>query len=232
MTAQDYLYAALDQMDPEQALALARRIASHVGGFKIGMDLFNQGGPDVVRAVVELGRPVFLDLKLHDIPQTVARGVQAVRDLGVRYLNVHATGGETMLRAAREAAGSRLHLLAVTLLTSIDAAAAAAIGWQGTPQEIVERLVRITQSAGIEGYVTSGEEAAMLRRLAPGSVIAVPGVRRAKDAVADQRRVVTPAQARRAGADLIIVGRAIAQAPDPLGAAQAFVEEIAEGETA
>ncbi len=232
MTAQDYLYVGLDQMDPQGALALARRIAPHVGGFKIGMDLFNQGGPDIVRAVVDLGRPVFLDLKLHDIPRTVERGVQAVRGLGVRYLNVHASGGEAMLRAAREAAGETLHILAVTLLTSIDAATAAAIGWQGTPREIVERLVRITQAAGVDGYVTSGEEAALLRRMAPGSVIAVPGVRRAEDAVGDQKRVVTPAQARRAGADLIIVARAIAQARDPVAAAQAFVREIAEGETA
>lgn len=230
MNAREYLYIPLDQMEPEEALALARKLAPEVGGFKVGMDLFNQGGPSVVREVVAFGRPVFLDLKLHDIPQTVARGVRAVRNLGVRYLTVHAAGGEAMLRAAQEEAGDVLRLLAVTLLTSIDQATALAIGWQEAPQEIVLRLARIAQDAGLRGYITSGEEAARLRALAPDASIGVPGVRRAQDASGDQRRVVTPAAARRAGADLIIVGRPITKAADPVAAAQAFVQEIGEGE--
>ena len=229
--AREYLFVALDQMSPEDALALARQVAPEVGGFKVGMDLFNQGGPPVVREVVALGRPVFLDLKLHDIPQTVARGVRAVRDLGVRYVNVHASGGAAMLRLAKEAAGDEVRLLAVTLLTSMDEPTAQAVGWQGTPKDIVLRLARIGQEAGVDGYVTSGEEAPELRRLFPGATLAVPGVRRAADGLQDQRRVVTPAMARRAGADLIIVGRAITEAQDPVAAAGAFVEEIAEGET-
>jgi len=230
MNAQEHLYIPLDQMEPEEALALARRLAPEVGGFKVGMDLFFQGGPAVAREVVQLGLPVFLDLKLHDIPQTVARGVRAVRELGVRYLTVHAAGGEAMLRAAQEEAGEELRLLAVTLLTSIDGQTAQAIGWRETPQEIVLRLAKIARDAGLRGYITSGEEAARIRALAPDAAIGVPGVRRTQDATGDQRRVVTPAAALRAGADLIIVGRPITQAQDPVAAARAFVEEIAQGE--
>lgn len=227
--ASEYLYVALDQMTPEEAEGLARRLAAEVGGFKVGMDLFNQGGPQVVRQIVALGRPVFLDLKLHDIPQTVARGVKAVRELGARYVNVHAAGGTAMLQAAKEAAGDDVGVLAVTLLTSIDGETAQAIGWQGSPAQIVERLARIGQEGGVDGFVTSGEEAARLRALWPGAVLAVPGVRRPADSLGDQRRVVTPDAAWRAGADLIIVGRPIARAADPVAAAQAFVQEIAEG---
>jgi orotidine-5'-phosphate decarboxylase len=216
-------------MAPDAALALARRLAPEVGGFKVGMDLFYQGGPAIAQEVVQLGLPVFLDLKLHDIPQTVARGVAAVRGLGVRYLTVHAGGGEAMLRAAQAEAGADLRLLAVTLLTSIDAQAAQALGWHETPQEIVLRLARIARDAGLKGYITSGAEASGLRALAPDAVIGVPGVRRAQDAAGDQRRVVTPAAALRAGADLIIVGRPIIGAADPVAAARAFVQEIAEG---
>ena len=230
MNAREYLYIPLDQMEPEEALALGRKLAPEVGGFKVGMDLFYQGGPRVAEQIVSLGRPVFLDLKLHDIPQTVARGVRAVRGLGVRYLTVHAAGGEAMLRAAQEEAGDALRLLAVTLLTSIDQATAQAIGWQEAPQEIVLRLARIAQAAGLRGYITSGEEAPRLRALAPDASIGVPGVRRAQDASGDQRRVVTPAAARRAGADLIIVGRPITRAADPVAAARAFVREIEAGE--
>ncbi len=230
MNARERLYIPLDQLEPEAALTLARELAPEVGGFKVGMDLFYQGGPQAVQEVVRLGLPVFLDLKLHDIPQTVARGVRAVRRLGVRYLTVHAAGGEAMLRAAQAEADEDLRLLAVTLLTSIDLQAARAIGWQETPQEIVLRLARIAHDAGLKGYITSGEEAAGIRLLAKDAVIGVPGVRRAQDAAGDQRRVVTPRAALRAGADLIIVGRPITQAADPVAAAKAFVEEIAEGE--
>ena len=232
MNAREHLFIPLDQMEPETALALAAKLAPEVGGFKVGMDLFYQGGPKVAEEIVKLGLPVFLDLKLHDIPQTVARGVRAVRRLGVRYLTVHAAGGEAMLRAAQTEAGDELRLLAVTLLTSIDVQAARSIGWQEAPQEIVLRLAGIAREAGLKGYITSGEEAALVRALAPDATIGVPGVRRAQDASGDQKRVVTPAAALKAGADLIIVGRPITQAADPVAAARAFVAEIAEGEGA
>ncbi len=232
MNAREHLFIPLDQMEPETALALAAKLAPEVGGFKVGMDLFYQGGPKVAEEIVKLGLPVFLDLKLHDIPQTVARGVRAVRRLGVRYLTVHAAGGEAMLRAAQTEAGDELRLLAVTLLTSIDVQAARSIGWQELPQEIVLRLAGIAREAGLKGYITSGEEAALVRALAPDATIGVPGVRRAQDASGDQKRVVTPAAALKAGADLIIVGRPITQAADPVAAARAFVAEIAEGEGA
>lgn len=229
MTPKDYLFVALDQLEADAALALAQRLRPEVGGFKVGMELFYKSGPDAVAAVVDLGLPVFLDLKLHDIPQTVGQAVRAVRPLGVRYLTVHASGGETMLRYAQEAAGDEIVLLAVTLVTSIDAETARAVGWQEEPEEIVARLAGIALRAGLHGFVASGAEAALCRALAPKASIAVPGVRRAADAAGDQRRVVTPAQARAAGADVIVVGRPIVQAPDPVEAARDFVAQIAQG---
>ena len=185
----------------------------------------------VARAIAELGRAVFLDLKLHDIPATVAHAVRAVARLGMCYLTVDLTGGGAMVREAQLAAeeGGGLTLLGVTLLTSIDADEAQAIGFEGTPQEIVARLGRLGLAAGIGGFVTSGAELGRLRAMAPGAVIAVPGVRRAQDALGDQRRVVTPQSARSGGADLIVVGRPIIRAEDPIASARSFVQELALG---
>lgn len=231
MRGQERLFVALDQMAPERALAFAQEVRGAVGGFKVGLELFTLGGPAVARAIVDLGRPVFLDLKLHDIPQTVGGAVRAVRALGVRFLTVHAAGGSAMLRAAQEAAGEELQLLAVTLLTSIGAEEAERLGL-GNPGDAVRRLAAVTWESGVQGFITSGHELAELRRTHPEAVIGVPGIRRLEDTAGDQSRVTTPAQAVRLGASFLVVGRPITQARDPIAAARAFVREIEEGETA
>lgn len=228
-TAREYLFVALDQMEPDEAVTLARKLRDSVGGYKVGMELTYRGGPDVARRIAELGRPVFLDLKLHDIPQTVAQAVRAVRGVGCRYVTLHLSGGEAMARAAQDAAEGELTVLGVTVLTSLDAQALAQVGFGGTPAEVAERLLGVGIAAGIDGYITSGQECRMLRARVPGAAIGVPGVRRAQDAAGDQRRVVTPAQAVADGADLVIVGRPITRAADPVLAAEDFVREIEGG---
>ena len=227
--ARDYLFVALDQMEPDEAVEMAQGLKAHVGGFKVGMELTYRGGPEVARRIAALGRPVFLDLKLHDIPQTVAQAVRAVRGVGCRYVTIHLSGGEAMASAAQEAAEGELTVLGVTVLTSLDAEALRQVGFSEEPAAVTERLVGVGVAAGIGGYITSGRECRMLRGRVPGAAIGVPGVRRAEDAAGDQRRVVTPAAAVRDGADLVIVGRPITRAADPAAAAGAFVREIAGG---
>lgn len=231
MRGRGRLFVALDQMAPDEALRLALKLRDAVGGFKVGLELFALGGAAVVQAIADLGRPIFLDLKLHDIPQTVSGAVRAVRLPGVRYLTVHAAGGGAMLRAAREAAGEDLQLLAVTLLTSIDREEAERMGI-GAPEAAVARLAAVAWEAGVRGFITSGEEVARVRRDYPDAVVGVPGIRRSEDAAGDQSRVTTPLQAVRRGATFLVVGRPITQADAPVAAAEAIVQEIGEGEGA
>lgn len=213
-----------------QAKAWASAVGPHCGLVKLGLEFFLAHGAAGYRAIA--GRPVFLDLKLHDIPNTVAGGVRAVLPLAPRLLTLHAAGGAAMIAAARQAAEAagpaRPLLLAVTVLTSLDEAALASIGVAGTPAEQVVRLARLAVAAGADGIVCSPLEVAAVRAaLGPGPKLVVPGIRPAGAAIGDQARVMTPAEAVSAGADWIVVGRPITAAADPAAAAAAIAAEIA-----
>jgi orotidine-5'-phosphate decarboxylase len=229
---------ALDVGSAREAIALARALGESCRFYKVGSELFTAAGPAVVQALHEQAdADVFLDLKLHDIPNTVAGAVRSAAALGVRLLTVHASGGHAMLRAAQEAAegassqGRRCDLLGVTVLTSLDADGIAA-AW-GRPDRVdvereVLRLAGDVAESGLHGIVCSGVEAAAVRR-AYGDRLAVlvPGIRLAGGATHDQRRVMTPAAAQAAGASYLILGRAVTAAPDPRGAMEQVVRELA-----
>jgi orotidine-5'-phosphate decarboxylase len=223
------LIAALDTTDVARAAAWADQVAPHCGLFKLGLEYFLANGADGVRALG--ARPVFLDLKLHDIPNTVAGAVRAVLGLQPRMLTLHASGGAAMVAAARRAAEQagpdRPLLLAVTVLTSLDAAALAATGVAGSPREQVLRLARLAMDAGADGLVCSAHEVPALRAVLDGTaVLVVPGIRPAGFPDGDQVRTMTPRQAAAAGADWIVVGRPITAAPDPAAAAAAIAAEL------
>jgi orotidine-5'-phosphate decarboxylase len=225
----DPLIVALDTTDLARATAWAAATAPHVGLFKLGLEFFLANGAAGVRAIA--GRPVFLDLKLHDIPNTVAGGVRAVLDLRPRMLTIHASGGAKMIEAAREAAETtgtdRPMILAVTVLTSLDAAALAATGVTDSPADQVLRLARLALSAGADALVCSPLEVAMLRRmLGPEAKFVVPGIRPAGASTDDQARTMTPAEAVAAGANWIVVGRPITGAADPAAAAAAIAASL------
>jgi orotidine-5'-phosphate decarboxylase len=227
-TPRDRLCSALDFAGWTQAEPFARAIAPHVGMLKVGLELFTAEGPPVVRAAAALGRPVFLDLKLHDIPATVEGAARSAAATGASLLTVHASGGAEMVRAAVRGAGGRVRILAVTILTSLDAAALDAIGLAGPTQAAVVRLAKLAVEAGAGGLVCSPHEVAAVRAaVGPGPLLVVPGVRPAGSAHDDQARVATPADAVRAGADVIVVGRPLRDAPDPVAAARAIVAELA-----
>jgi orotidine-5'-phosphate decarboxylase len=229
MTAgRDRICSALDFAGWAEAEPFARAIAPQVGMLKVGLELFAAEGPPVVRAVAALGRPVFLDLKLHDIPATVEGAARSAAATGASLLTVHASGGAEMVRAAVRGAGGRLRVLAVTVLTSLDGAALDAIGLAGPPEAAVVRLARLAVGAGAGGLVCSPQEVAAVRAaVGPGPLLVVPGVRPAGSARGDQARVATPAEAVRAGADVIVVGRPLRDAPDPVAAARAIAAELA-----
>ncbi len=223
------IIAALDVPSAEQALALARRLAGHVGLVKVGLELFVAEGPSVVAALrqrhPDLG--IFLDLKLHDIPNTMGAAVRAARRLGAAFLTVHAAAGVAHLRACVEAADGALGILAVTVLTSQDARALAEAGATRTVEELVAMRAECAARAGCAGIVCSGRELAAVRRAAPGLATVVPGIRPAGAGADDQVRVMTPGRAVRAGADYLVVGRPIRTAPDPAAAADAIAAEVA-----
>jgi orotidine-5'-phosphate decarboxylase len=223
----DRICAALDFGSWARAEPFARAIAPHVGVLKVGLELFVAEGPAVVRATAALGRPVFLDLKLHDIPATVEGAARSAAATGAALLTVHASGGPEMVRAAVRGAGGRVRILAVTVLTSLDQAALDALGLAGPTQAAVLRLARLALEAGADGLVCSPLEVAALRAaVGPAPLLVVPGVRPAGSATGDQARVATPAEAVRAGADLIVVGRPLRDAPDPVAAARAIAAEL------
>jgi orotidine-5'-phosphate decarboxylase len=225
---------ALDYPDLARARAGAGAVAASVGVLKVGLELFVKEGPPAVRLGEEVGSEVFLDLKLHDIPETVDRAVASAAALGVRYLTLHAGGGPKMLElAARRAAseGTGLVLLAVTVLTSLDAADLEAVGVARNPSDHALSLARLAQSVGVPGLVCSAQEVGRLRSaLGPEAVLVTPGIRPSGAGVGDQKRVGTPADAIRAGSTLLVVGRPIRDAADPAAAARAIASEIAEAE--
>ena len=228
------LIAALDTSDPARAAAWAGAVAPHVGMLKLGLEFFLANGAPGVHAIAAAapGLPVFLDLKLHDIPATVAGAVRAVLPLAPRLLTLHAAGGAAMIARARDAAEAggkdRPLLLAVTVLTSLDDAALAATGVSGGAAAQVLRLARLALAAGADGLVCSPLEVALLRaELGPGPKLVVPGIRASGAALGDQARTLSPEQAVAAGADWIVVGRPITAAPDPAAAAAAIAAAIA-----
>jgi orotidine-5'-phosphate decarboxylase len=223
----DRICSALDFGSWAAAAPFAARLAPHVGMLKVGLELFTAEGPPVVRAAAALGRPVFLDLKLHDIPATVEGAARSAAATGAALLTVHASGGAEMVRAAVRGAGPGVRILAVTVLTSLDAAALERIGLAGPPEASVVRLARLAVEAGAGGLVCSPQEVAAVRAaVGPGPLLVVPGVRPVGSARGDQARVATPGEAVRAGADVIVVGRPLRDAPDPVAAAAAIAAEL------
>lgn len=226
------LIVALDVQTREEAVAKVKAIGDPVGFYKIGLELFTAEGPDVVRAVKDLGKKVFLDLKFHDIPRTVERAVRSGGRLGVDLMTIHAVGGKAMIRAAADAAAAfgaqGPKILAVTVLTSLDQADLADVGIAGrTPAEQVVAMARFATAQGAHGLVCSPKEVGALSRALPaGTLFVTPGVRPAGAAVGDQKRVATPADAVRDGATHLVVGRPILAAEDPVAAARAILAEM------
>ncbi len=231
LSAADRLIVALDFPDATSALALAGVVGRAASTFKVGKELFTAEGPKVVTDLAATGGRVFLDLKFHDIPATVAGAVCSAARLGVSMLTVHASGGRAMLEAAVKGRGNSAEspiILAVTVLTSLKDSDLSELGIHGSVAEQVIRLARLARAAGCDGVVASPQEAAVLRKeLGPDFLIVTPGVRPAGDPAGDQARVATPAQAIAAGASHIVVGRSITGSKDPAAAARAIVEEIA-----
>ncbi len=224
--ARTQLAFALDYPSLDAALPVLERVQPHVGVAKVGLELYLREGRVAVQRVRDMGFDVFLDLKLCDIPETIHRAILNLRTLGVRYLTVHASGGPEMLRRAQEAAGSELTLLGVTVLTSLDAGDLRAIG-VSEPDSQALRLAKLSREAGVKGLVCSAHEARALREaLGPTVVLVTPGIRSSSDKPTDQKRVATPTEAIRAGASLLVVGRPIRDAQDPVAAARAIANEI------
>lgn len=216
------VYLALDLPQLEPALDLARKVKSHVGGLKLGLEFFCAHGHHGVREVAKVGLPIFLDLKLHDIPNTVAAAMQAIHVLEPAIVTVHASGGRAMMEDAKAAAGEHCKVVGVTLLTSLDEGDMAATGMNGKPHDQVMRLAELAERAGLDGIVCSGHEVAAVHSQWKDGFFVVPGLRPAGGKLGDQKRAVTPRQARDAGASVLVVGRPIARADDPVAAARAI----------
>jgi len=216
------IFVAIDTPDIHRAMAITRSVRGVAGGVKLGLEFFCANGQAGVREIAALGLPIFLDLKLHDIPNTVAKAAQALQSLEPAILTVHAAGGRAMMEDAKAAAPLGTKVVAVTVLTSLDGDDLASIGLAPEPQPQVERLTRLAREAGLDGIVCSGNEVAAARKLWPGGFFVVPGVRPADGELGDQKRVMTPRQALDNGASILVVGRPITQARDPDQAARAI----------
>jgi orotidine-5'-phosphate decarboxylase len=227
------IIVALDVPDADGALKLAARLDPKLCRVKIGKELFVAAGPSVVHRVQERGFEVFLDLKFHDIPNTVAGACRSAARLGVWMMNVHASGGEAMLRAAREAIEGVARpplLIGVTILTSLSDDDLARVGYTGSLIENVERLARLARASGLDGVVCSAQEAPIIRRgTGEDFVLVTPGIRLGTDAKDDQVRVVTPPEAVRLGAHYLVIGRSITESPDPAATLEAIRASIEEG---
>jgi len=224
------VFVALDTTDPDYARELAERVRAHVGGLKLGLEFFSAHGPDGVRPFIELGLPVFLDLKYHDIPNTVAGACRAAATLGVSILNVHAQGGGAMMRAAADAAKSvspSTKVIAVTMLTSLADEDLPGLGLMPPVGDQVLRLASLARQSGLDGVVCSAHEIGRLRKeLGPDFLLVVPGIRPAGAPLGDQRRVMGPAEARDAGASILVIGRPITGAADPAQAARDIAQSL------
>lgn len=222
-----HIALALDVPDLDAAKALIEQTREHLDTFKVGLELFTAVGPAAIEAIHAADARCFLDLKLHDIPATMGRAVARAASMGVAYLTVHGAAGPESLRKAHENAGST-RLLAVTVLTSLDAAALAAIGLTGTPESAANRLAKLAWNAGLRGFVASAQESKSLRgELGEEAFLVTPGIRPAGADRGDQKRVMTPAEAIEAGADLLVVGRPIRDARDPSEAAAEIARQVA-----
>jgi len=226
---------ALDFADAESALALSRRLSPQLCRLKVGSELFTAAGPALVETLVQSGFAVFLDLKFHDIPNTVAQACKAAATMGVWMVNVHAGGGRAMMVAAREAlAGdaARPLLVAVTILTSLDAQMLREVGIDGTAEHAAARLARLTRDCGLDGVVCSALESTRLRReCGPDFLLVTPGIRPAAQVGDDQKRIATPRAALENGSSYLVIGRPITRAGDPLAALRAIGAELAASRT-
>ncbi|MBP6705423.1 MAG: orotidine-5'-phosphate decarboxylase [Vicinamibacteria bacterium] len=231
MNPKDRLIVALDVDNKERAQVLVDELGPHVGMFKVGKELFTAEGPQIVRSIVEGGGKVFLDLKFHDIPNTVAKAVGAAAQLGAFFVTLHITGGRAMLEAAASALPAEgTQLLGVTVLTSHTDASLMETGMRGTVVETVRQLARLAHESGIDGVVCSPHEIGLIRETAGDDmVIVTPGIRPKGAAKGDQARVTTPGEALRLGCDYIVVGRPITEAASPSDAAKAIVDELSRG---
>ena len=227
---QNPVFAALDTPDLARALEIASAIRGHVGGLKVGLEFITALGPEAVKKVAALGLPVFADTKFHDIPNTVAGASKAIASLGVSIFNIHASGGEAMMRAAVDAArgvNARMKIIAVTVLTSMDDSDLAAVGQRAPASDQVLRLAELAKKSGLDGVVCSAHEIGILRKtLGPDFMLVVPGIRPAGSGLADQKRVMTPSQAVAAGADILVIGRPITGAESPGDAAKAIARDL------
>ena len=214
------VYLALDVPQLDAARALVERVKGHIGGVKLGMEFFYAHGHHGVLEIAHCGLPVFLDLKLHDIPNTVAAAMQAIHVLEPAIVTVHAGGGRAMMEDAKAAAGENCKVVGVTMLTSLDERDLERTGVSGTPHDHVMRLAELAQLSGLDGIVCSGKEVGGVHRQWKDGFFVVPGLRPAGAAVGDQKRIVTPRKARDDGASVLVIGRPISRAPDPAQAAR------------
>ena len=224
------VFVALDTPDIDRALAIAKAVRPHVGGLKIGLEFITATGPDGIRRIVEMDLPVFADVKFHDIPNTVAAASRELAKLGAKIFNIHASGGERMMRDAAEAARAvdpQVKVIGVTALTSLNDAVLESVGQRGPAEEQVLRLARLAKRSTLDGVVCSAHEIVPLRKaLGPDFLLVTPGIRPAGADLADQKRVMTPAEAHRFGADILVIGRPITGAADPAAAAKAIADEL------
>ncbi len=220
------IFVAIDTPDVAAAMRLAAPLLPHVGGIKLGLEFFCANGPAGVAVLAQLGAPLFLDLKLHDIPSTVAGALRSLGGLAPAIVTVHAAGGHAMLSAARAAAPAATRVVAVTVLTSLDDGDLIAAGVADGPAAQVARLAMLARGSGLDGIVASPHETAAVRAAWPDALIVVPGVRPAGSDIGDQKRVMTPRAARDSGASILVIGRPITGAADPAAAAAAIVQGL------
>jgi orotidine-5'-phosphate decarboxylase len=220
------IFVAIDTADLARARDIAKAVRSVAGGLKLGLEFFAANGPSGVAELGEFELPIFLDLKLHDIPNTVARAVRALAPLNPAILTVHAAGGLAMLENAKAAASPATKVVAVTVLTSLDERDLAAAGVTGSPADQVARLAALAQSAGLDGIVCSGEEVGAARKAWPNGFFVVPGVRPKGDGASDQKRIVTPRAAIDAGASILVIGRPVTEAEDPSAAVRSIAATL------